>query len=400
MENKILIDKAIAFIQKNAKNNLSLQSIADNAGFSLNYFDTIFKQHTGYSPVEYARVYKLIACAWELRRTEKTILDIALDFGYTSPESFARAFKGYHGMTPSEYREKYAQRAVTCRDFSGKIAIQHFKHSFPELKPADIDAALDYCFTHNPLKYAEDIVGMSIADVAVLTLGNTEALNHFLYVSEYTEPEAFVNIVCDNEADAVSYVKLLSKNPKVRFTIRKPIDCEWDVFDTQAAQLGLVCRYGYDMIYPDTEIDVPSYPPMVARELTIDDMPLVRAFQQKGGCDECHVRGLQVAFEKRGNLGERGFGVFMDNELVCLATPVQDKIRALNKYDVGALFTIEKGNTKEAVEYMWKYVIHSCIKDGAVFGNASAKEEDTPIGVSTSEKIGLVKVSKCCIYSK
>ena len=34
MENKKLIDKAIGFIQKNPKENLSLQSIADNAGFS------------------------------------------------------------------------------------------------------------------------------------------------------------------------------------------------------------------------------------------------------------------------------------------------------------------------------------------------------------------------------
>ena len=59
MENKILIDKAIGFIQKNPKENLSLQSIAENAGFSLNYFDSLFRRHTGYSPVEYARVYNL-----------------------------------------------------------------------------------------------------------------------------------------------------------------------------------------------------------------------------------------------------------------------------------------------------------------------------------------------------
>lgn len=56
MENKNLIDKAIRFIQNNPKDNLSLQSIADNAGFSLTYFDAIFRQHTGYSPVEYSRI--------------------------------------------------------------------------------------------------------------------------------------------------------------------------------------------------------------------------------------------------------------------------------------------------------------------------------------------------------
>lgn len=95
MENKNLIDKAIGFIQKNSKDNLSLQSIAENAGFSLTYFDSIFRQHTGYSPVEYSRIYKLTRSALELRRTSKTVLEIALDFGYASPESFTRAFKNF-----------------------------------------------------------------------------------------------------------------------------------------------------------------------------------------------------------------------------------------------------------------------------------------------------------------
>ena len=104
MENKNLIDKAIGFIQKNPKDNLSLQSIADNAGFSLTYFDAIFRQHTGYSPVEYSRIYKLTRSALELRRTQKTVLEIALDFGYASPESFTRAFSKFHGVTPTEVR--------------------------------------------------------------------------------------------------------------------------------------------------------------------------------------------------------------------------------------------------------------------------------------------------------
>ena len=94
MENKTIINKAIKFIQNNPQANLSLQSIADNAGFSLTYFDAIFRQHTGYSPVEYSRVYKLTRSALELRKSEKSVLDIALDFGYASPESYTRAFKG------------------------------------------------------------------------------------------------------------------------------------------------------------------------------------------------------------------------------------------------------------------------------------------------------------------
>ncbi|MFR3310181.1 MAG: helix-turn-helix domain-containing protein [Christensenellales bacterium] len=109
MENKELIDKAIEFIQHNPKENLSLRDIAENAGFSYTYFDAIFKQHTGYSPVEYSRVYKLTRSALELRRTDKTILETALDFGYSGPESFSRAFKAFYGIAPNAYRKKYSE---------------------------------------------------------------------------------------------------------------------------------------------------------------------------------------------------------------------------------------------------------------------------------------------------
>ena len=40
MENRELITKAIRYIQENPKENLALETIADNAGFSLAYFDT------------------------------------------------------------------------------------------------------------------------------------------------------------------------------------------------------------------------------------------------------------------------------------------------------------------------------------------------------------------------
>ena len=101
---KTLIEKAIKFIQCGSKENLSLQEIADKAGFSLTYFDALFKKHTGYGPVEYSRVYKLTRSALELRRTDKKIIDIALDFGYESPEAFARAFKKFYSLSPSEFK--------------------------------------------------------------------------------------------------------------------------------------------------------------------------------------------------------------------------------------------------------------------------------------------------------
>ena len=407
MENKNLIDKAIEFIQKNSKDNLSLQSIADNAGFSLTYFDAIFRQHTGYSPVEYSRIYKLTRSALELRRTQKTVLDIALDFGYASPESFTRAFKNFYSMTPSEYREKYSGEAVTWHDLSGKIAISHFRRSFPELNVSDIDLALDFCFTHNPLKYAEDIVGMTVAESEILTLGNPESLEHFVYVSDYNSVEPAVMLICETEADALLYLNLFGKLTNPRFAVRRSVDTEWEIFDEEVAKLGLTCRYGYDMIYPNDSISVPKYDGLSIRLLAAEDMQQVKAFKQSGGCAECHVRAIQIHFDGKGNVGMTPMGIFENEELICLAMPDLDQIRELKKYDIGAIFTISTTSKEKAIDLMWRYAIDYCLKDHATIGNSNALEDinnpwekNSPLGVETCERIGLVKVAKNCGYRK
>ncbi len=400
MKNKNLIDKAIEFIQKNPKDNLSLQSIAENAGFSLTYFDALFRQHTGYSPVEYSRIYKLTRSALELRRTQKTVLDIALDFGYASPESFTRAFKNFYSMIPSEYRNKYANKAVTWHDLSGKIAISHFRRSFPELKVSDIDLALDFCFTHNPLKYAEDIVGMTVAESEILTLGNPETLEHFVYVSDYNSVEPIVALVCENEGDALLYLKLFAKHSNPRFSIRRSVDTEWESFDAEVAKLGLSCRYGFDMIYANDTIDVPEHVGLSVRLLTAEDMPMIKAFEQSGGCAECHVRAIQIHIDGKGNVGMKPMGVFSNGQLICLAMPTLDQIRELRKYDIGAVFTIDTTKAEKAIDLMWKYAIDYCLKDNATIGNSNAHEDDSSLGVAVCERVGLAKVAKSCDYRK
>lgn len=400
MENKTLIDKAIGFIQKNPKNNLSLQNIADNAGFSLNYFDAIFRQHTGYSPIEYSRIYKLARSALDLRRTQKTILDIALDYGYASPESYTRAFKSFYSVTPSEYRRKYSDKAITWNDMSSRISISHFRRTFPELKASTIESALDFCFTHNPLKYAEDIVGMTIAETEVLTLGDTYELEHFIYVSDYDSHTPFIMLVCETEDEALLYVKLLSKLDNPCFSVRKPINVEWEKFDAEIASLGLTCRCGYDMIYPDKTVTVPTCKKISARLLAKDDLASIKAFKQMGGCPDCHVKAIELHFSKKGNLGMKPIGVFKGCELICLAMPMLDKIRDLKKYDIGAIFAVDTASKKKATELIWNYAIDMCLKDDAVIGNAYADEDDSALGVSFCEHIGLVKIAKNCHYSK
>lgn len=400
MENKILIGNEIVFIQNNAKENLCLQSIAENAGFSLNYFDAIFRRHTGYSPMEYARIYKLTRSALELRRTKKNVLEIALDFGYASSESFTRAFKSFYGIAPSEYREKYSTDPVTWHDISGKISISRFIRSFPELKQSDIEAALDFCFIHNPMKYAEDIIGMSVAESKIFTLGSSDNLEHFVYVSDYDSVEPVVTLVCENEWCAIDYLKLLARLDSLKFSIRKSMDSKWNVFDKEVSKLGLTRQCRYDMVYTEKYVTVPEYEGLTVRLLSENDMSHVKTFKQRGGCAECHVRAIQIYFDGKGNVGMKPIGVFENGELICLAMPTLDKVRDLKKYDIGGIFTISGVCCEKAVDLMWSYVIDYCLKDGAMIGNANATENDSPLGTAICERIGLSKIAKNCCYYK
>lgn len=83
-----------------------------------------------------------------------------------------------------------------------------------------------------------------------------------------------------------------------------------------------------------------------------------------------------------------------------LGMPTLDRVRELKKYDIGAIFAIDTPRRDEAIDLMWKYVIDICLKDGAVIGNAAAEEDDSPLGVSLCEAVGLTCAAECCCYRK
>lgn len=82
----------------------SLQSLALEAGLSIFHFSRVFKQSTGFSPSEYFIRLKMAEARRLLRETEKSIIEIGLDVGYSSPSHFALVFKRAVGVTPSDYR--------------------------------------------------------------------------------------------------------------------------------------------------------------------------------------------------------------------------------------------------------------------------------------------------------
>ena len=72
------------------------------------YFQKIFSILCGFTVGEYIRSRRLALAGSELLSTDEKIIDIALKYGYDSPEGFTRAFARFHGITPSDVRKNGA----------------------------------------------------------------------------------------------------------------------------------------------------------------------------------------------------------------------------------------------------------------------------------------------------
>jgi AraC family transcriptional regulator len=95
---------AIKFIEENLTNEIDFKEVARLAYCSEYHFKRMFSFLAGISLSEYIRRRRLTLAAFELKNSNIKVIDIAIKYGYRSPDSFARAFQHLHGITPSEAR--------------------------------------------------------------------------------------------------------------------------------------------------------------------------------------------------------------------------------------------------------------------------------------------------------
>lgn len=100
-----LIDVIDECIKQENNEDLTLEHLARTLGYSEFYISRKFKEISGMQFRDYMRYRKLAFALKQVRDTDRGLLDIALDYGFSSHEAFTRAFKEAYGVTPSEYRE-------------------------------------------------------------------------------------------------------------------------------------------------------------------------------------------------------------------------------------------------------------------------------------------------------
>lgn len=99
------ISKAIDYIEENITNDLTIEQIANNVFISPFYFQKGFSMLCGFSVSDYIRQRRLALAGSEIISTNTKIVDIAVKYGYDSPDSFTKAFIRFHNVTPTAVRK-------------------------------------------------------------------------------------------------------------------------------------------------------------------------------------------------------------------------------------------------------------------------------------------------------
>ncbi|WP_211326478.1 AraC family transcriptional regulator [Paenibacillus flagellatus] len=97
---------ALDLMERHMDRPLPVEEIAKAAYSSPFHFQRMFYMVTGMTVAEYMRKRRLTLAAQELSMSSAKVVDVALKYGYDSPESFAKAFRKLHGVSPSEARDK------------------------------------------------------------------------------------------------------------------------------------------------------------------------------------------------------------------------------------------------------------------------------------------------------
>ena len=102
------IGEAIRYIEENLASELTIAAIAKRVSISPYYFQKGFAMLCGFPVGEYIKRRRLTLAGGELVSTDAKIIDIALRYGYESPDSFTKAFTRFHGVPPTAVRKEGA----------------------------------------------------------------------------------------------------------------------------------------------------------------------------------------------------------------------------------------------------------------------------------------------------
>jgi AraC-like DNA-binding protein len=103
-----LSEEIVHMIQKYYDTDITLEDCASKLHYNANYLSSVFKKETNFTFSEYLSNFRFQMAKKWLIETDLTVKEIADKLKYTNPQNFIRSFRKQEGMTPGQYRSKYA----------------------------------------------------------------------------------------------------------------------------------------------------------------------------------------------------------------------------------------------------------------------------------------------------
>ena len=114
MEWMVGLQRAVDYIEEHLTEEIDYKKAAAQSFFSCYHFQRMFSLFCGYTIGEYIRNRRLTLARKELSLGKAKVIDVALKYGYESPDSFAKAFVKFHGISPSQAK----RNGATLKSFS------------------------------------------------------------------------------------------------------------------------------------------------------------------------------------------------------------------------------------------------------------------------------------------
>lgn len=105
------IEQVQDHIEKHYEDKLTIESLATLINTGRRTFERRFKEATNNTPVEYIQRVRIEAAKKFLEASRKNVSEVMFDVGYTDTKAFRDVFKKVTGITPIEYRNKFAKVA-------------------------------------------------------------------------------------------------------------------------------------------------------------------------------------------------------------------------------------------------------------------------------------------------
>lgn len=99
------IQNSVDYIENHLQEDIRAEALSKMTGLSPFYFQRLFRRLVNKPLQEYVKMRRLARAAEELKSKNPRILDVALDYGFSSHGNFTRAFKETYGITPEEYKK-------------------------------------------------------------------------------------------------------------------------------------------------------------------------------------------------------------------------------------------------------------------------------------------------------